>query len=151
MPLGRLVLVRKGSVYGAIRLNTYERGKQNLFKTTYYTTYDAWYQGDGSGEFGRNNVKHQAGKASQRLYGLGRMAFDFSSPEISCGTFNLLFAASGGIIFPNPAKDIGKQEIEFAPTKSTDISQVDVLMPRMKWYRRDKSRSCFDVPIDTLW
>lgn len=45
----------------------------------------------------------------------------------------------------------GDYGIELAPTKWTDISQVDVFDPRLIWYRYDENRKDLNIPVDKLW
>jgi hypothetical protein len=39
---------------------------------------------------------------------------------------------------------------ELAPTRWTDIREVNVFDPRVKWYKYDSLRKRVDIPIDKL-
>jgi len=40
---------------------------------------------------------------------------------------------------------------ELAPTPWTDIKDVNIKDPRIKWYKYDEKRERFFIPIDKLW
>jgi hypothetical protein len=65
--------------------------------------------------------------------------------------FNASQLCCGVIYFFSLSQKDGDYGIELAPTKWTDISQVNVFDPRLKWYRYDEKRKDTFIPIDQLW
>jgi hypothetical protein len=41
--------------------------------------------------------------------------------------------------------------IELAPTPWTDIKELNIKDPRIKWYKYDEKRERVFIPIDKLW
>lgn len=61
LPYGRILLARKDKEYCTIRYSKYwekNKGKEC------YASYESFYQGDGSGDFSKINVKHKKGEVS---------------------------------------------------------------------------------------
>ncbi len=153
MPLGRVLLIRKDSQYCPVKFTEAWTGKT---KFDFWSNYESYYQGDGTGDFSNENVQFTKGQLiTRRLVGLGKM---FSFPvgrqnyEIKCGPIKL-FWDTGWVYFydvgrPNAADSIIN---EMAPTKWRDNSQVNVFDPRLKWYRYDEYRKHIYIPTDQLW
>jgi hypothetical protein len=158
MPLEKILLVRKGSEYCAIKFtklwseNTSEIG--TLFVASgsdEYAMYELYYQGDKTGDFTKKNVKFKKEKLSYlKPRGIGRLAFTFGNQEIKCGTIELS-AISNSVSFYGEGQKEGDYGIELAPTKWTDISEVNVFDPRIKWYRYDENRERVNIPVEQLW
>ena len=152
MSPGRIVLVRYNLQYCAVKFTETWTGKTEHDK---FANYASFYQGDGSGDFLRNNVQLIKERlAERRLIGLGKM---FSFPagpqnlEIKCGPIRLFWSSAGTIYFRGHAKEEMDYGIELAPTKWTSIPDVNVFDPRLKWYRFDGRRKETHIPIDQLW
>jgi len=148
MPLGKIFLIRKSQFYGAVKLTKFWMGRT---KRHQYATYECWYQDDGTGDFSNKNVKFKAGKASSTLYGIGRFSFNFGNEEIRCGSFRLWWLGNGMVYFFKRGQEFLDYGIELAPTKWTDIREVDVFYPHLKWYKYNKDRPRTDIPVDKLW
>lgn len=159
MPLGKILLVRKGSEYCAIKFtkvwseNTSEVG--SIFVASgsdEYAIYESSYQGDKSGDFSKSNVQFKKDKLSfPKPRGIGRLAFSFGNKEIKCGSIKLEWFGKGSVYFYREGQKQGDYGIELAPTKWTDITQVNVFDQRLKWYRYDEKRLRVNIPIDKLW
>ena len=65
MPMGRIVLVRKDSQYGAIKFTETWEGETDFDS---FTKYESYYQGDGSGDFSKDNVQLNKALLAQRRY-----------------------------------------------------------------------------------
>jgi len=148
MPLNRIFLIRNGQLYGAVKLTEFGERKSKKNK---YTSYISWYQDDGSGDFNKKNVKNETRRATSKLYGIGRLSFNFGNEEIRCGTFKLWWWGNGMVYFFERGQEFGDYGIELAPTKWMDIQEVNVFDSRLSWYKYDKKRLRKDIHIDELW
>jgi hypothetical protein len=153
MPLGRVLLARKGKEYCAVKFLDSWTGKT---EQDWFARYESYYQGDGSGDFVKDNVEHrQAELSSPEPKGIGRLAFSFGNTDVVCGPIRMFWSRTtgkGGTLYcfarGQSPRDYG---IELAPTKWTRISDVVVSDRRLKWYRYDDKRGYLTVPIDDLW
>jgi len=148
VPLNRIFLIRKGTLYGAVKLTSYWKGK---IKYSEYTTYDCWFQQDGTGDFKKKNVEYENKTASNILIGLGRFSFNFGKDEIRCGPFRLWWPGKDMVYLFGVSQEPGDYGIELAPTKWINITEINVFDPKLKWYRYDLDRSRKDIPVDKLW
>jgi len=149
MPLGKILLVRKDLEYCAIKFTKFWTGKTEL---DWYANYESYYQGDKTGDFNKKNVQFKKEKLSfPKPRGIGRFAFSFGNKDVRCGPIKLFWFGQGWVYFYSSSQDEGDYGIELAPTKWTDISQVNVFDPRVKWYRYDEKRKDVNIPIDKLW
>jgi hypothetical protein len=153
MPLNKMLLVHKEESYCAVKFIKYWTEKDGKEK---YATYEVHYQQDGTGNFANKNADFSMEKASfLPLRGiLYPLIWQPGYPFIKCGNFKLNWdpwcdvchvCFFGG---PGPQGDYG---IELAPTPWTDIKEVNVNDPRIKWYRYDVNRKRVNIPIDQLW
>ncbi len=151
MPVGRILLVRKDSDYCAIKFTEFWTGKT---KEDLYAKYESYYQGDKTGDFSNKNIKFKKEdlswpKAKTSIF--GHPWAPGTKDEIRCGPIKLWWTGKGTVYFYKryqPESDYG---IELAPTKWTDISQVNVFDSRLKWYRYDEKRKDVIIPVDQLW
>ena len=149
MPLGYIFLIRKGSVYGAVKFTRYWKG---WIKYSDYTKYDCWFQGDGTGDFKKNNVIYQNKIASSILLGIGRFSFNIGKDEICFGPFKLWwYGPKGTVLFFGVSQDPSDYGIELSPTKWKDIKEINVFDSRLRWYRFNESRPRQDIPVNKLW
>jgi hypothetical protein len=148
MPIGKVFLIRKEKVYGAVKILNYQTSRGGR---SHYASYECWYQNDGTGDFLNKNAKFTLDKASSTLYGIGRFSFNFGNEEIRCGVFKLWWWEKGMVYFFGRGEKFGDYGIELAPTKWTDIREVNVFDSRLKWYKYDKNRPRSDIPVDELW
>lgn len=159
MPLGNILLVRKNSEYCAVKFTKFWLEKTSEVSTPFvaagsdkYALYESYYQGDGSGDFSKKNAQFKKEKLSfPKPRGIGRLAFSFSKKEIICDAIKLEWFGKGGAYFYGEGQKEGDYGIELAPTKWTDISQVNVFDQRLKWYRYDENRKDLNIPVDKLW
>jgi hypothetical protein len=151
MPLGKIVLVRKDSQYCAVKFTEAWTGETAF---DHFASYESYYQGDGTGDLSKNNVQFTKDQlAWRRRVGLGRLLTFPAGPqnlEVKCGPMKLFWSSGGSIYFRGHAKKEDDYGIELAPTKWTDISQVNVFDPRLMWYRYDGKRKDIYIPIDQL-
>jgi hypothetical protein len=149
VPIGIVLLARKDQEYCAIKFTKFWTGKT---PDDEYATYESYYQGNKTGNFAKENVKFKVGKLSRpRLRGIGRLSFSFGQKDIECGPVKLFWPGNSWVCFFNTNQKQGDYGIQLAPTKWTDMSQVNVFDPRLRWYRYDESRKDTIVPVDQLW
>lgn len=150
MPLGRILLIRKNSKYCAVKFTRFWTEKDGKEK---FATYEVYYKEDGIGDFSNKNLKVIKEKASLLpprgpFYPL---KWQPGNPEIKCRSLRLAWDYKGFVCFFERRDSPGEYGIELAPTKWADISQVNVLDTRLKWYRYDTKRKRMNIPIDQLW
>ncbi|HXX33668.1 MAG TPA: hypothetical protein VEM15_04255 [Thermodesulfobacteriota bacterium] len=149
--VGRIALVRNGSEYCAIKFTGAWKGEK---EGDYYSDYESYYQGDGTGDFDNRNVKIINEQLIRRhVIGFFSLSFPASRQnlDIKCGPTRLAWGFGSSIHFFATGQPQGDHGIELAPTKWTDISQVNAFDSRLKWYRYDAKRRRDIFPIDRLW
>jgi len=150
VPVGRIMLIRKGVQYGAIKFTNAWIGRFGWERATY----ESYYQGDGTGDFSKANVQVRNGRLSlskEHWVGGGHHINFWRDVDIRCGPLKLLWTYRTNVCFFSDSQEQGDYGIELAPTKWTAISQVNVFDPRVKWYRYDEKRRAQFIPIDQLW
>lgn len=149
MPLGKILLVRRDSDYCAIKFMKFWAGKT---EKDLYARYESYCQDDKTGDFSKLNVRVRKAELSfPKPRGIGRLAFSFGNKEIDCGPVRLFWSGQGAVHFYSEGQKQADYGIELAPTKWTDILQVNVVDPRLKWYRYDENRKRMNIPADRLW
>lgn len=158
-PLGRFLLIRNGKDACAVRFTGFHRGHDakpptifNSGEESLYAEYDWFYQGDGSGDFSKPNLKSGHSKLAEKpLLGIGRFSMRFTgSTVVVCGPLKLawIYPIQVGFHLSNSKKDdVGN---ELAPTRWKEISEVDSDNPHLNWYRFDENRDFVVIPLDEL-
>lgn len=173
VPLNRIILIRKDTNYCAVRftkcwseldeerfkkyprdnaesIDLVEFYRDNSEKK--YALYESYYQGDGTGDFANKNVQVTQGKAFWLPpVGPRLLSRQLGDPYVICGPYKLDWRYKTFVsVVPHKEhpKDYG---FEVAPTPWTDIKDVNVKNPRIKWYRYDIKRERVFIPIDKLW
>ncbi len=151
MPLGRIVLVRKGAEYCAIK---FTQAWTDKTEDDRYAICESYYQGDGTGDFLNKNAQFSKQKlVLRRLIPVIRYPAGCENLNIKCGSLKLGWYGNGSVLFYE-LKDHGTDAdygIELAPTKWTDIYQVNVFDPRLKWFRYYGGQWDTKLPLDQLW
>jgi hypothetical protein len=118
-----------------------------------FALYESFYQDDGTSDFTNNNVQMINGKAS--WYPLkGRSRFTLTQPGnpfIKFGPYKLTWQYKTVVGFMPPDEVEGGFGFELAPTPWTDIKEVNINDPRLKWYRYMAGREKVFIPIDKPW
>lgn len=149
MPLNRILLVRVGANYCALKFTKFWTEKT---EEDYFARYESYYQDDKSGDFAKPNVRLSENELSfPKPRGIGRFAFSFGQKDIHCGPVELFGFGKGTVYFFSSHQEEGDYGIELAPTKWKDISQVNVFEKRLTWYRYDPKRTNMEIAIDDLW
>lgn len=150
LPLGRMLLIRKGTHCCALRFTRFWTEKNGREE---YATYQVYYQCDGSGDFSNKNTTMIEGRASRLpLRGpFHPFLYQPGDPYIRCGPSRLTWQYKTAVGFMPPDKGMGDYGFELAPTPWTDIKEVNINDSRVKWYRYDEKRERLFIPIDKLW
>ena len=151
MPRDRILLVRRQSDYCAIKFTKFWTGKteEDLFAAV-----ESYYPNKKNGYFSGKNVEVRKEELSSPKAGWSLFGHPFAiglKEKIQCGPFTLWWIGRGAVYFFERSQTQGDHGMEFAPTKWTDISEVNVFDPSLKWYRYDESRQRINIPIDKLW
>jgi len=150
MPPGRILLIHKDNEYCALKFIQCWIEKEGKER---FATYEVYHQGDGTGDFSNNNVKITQGKATllQPRGLFYPLLWQPGNPEVKCGSLRLRWDYRGAVCFFERHRSPGEYGIKLAPTPWTDISQVNVLDSRLKWYGYDRQRKSVDIPIEKLF
>ena len=149
MPLNRFLLVRKDSAYGALKFKKFWTGKT---ENDFFAKYESYYQPNKTGNFLDKDAEFSEGELSfPKPRGIGRFAFSFGNKDIRFGSFVLFWYGEGSVYFYGSHQPEGDYGIELAPTKWTNISEVNVFDNRLKWYRYDPNRPNVIINIDDIW
>ena len=156
VPLGRIMLVRKGTQYCAIRFNNAWIEGSGWKSGWERAEYESYYQGDGTGDLSKGNVQLRKGEvhlSGGHWIGGGHYIHFWTDVDVRCAPIKLLWTYRTNLCFfsNSQAKEMRDYGIELAPTKWRDVSQVNVFDPRLKWYRYDETRQNEFIPTDELW
>ncbi len=140
--LGRILLIRKGSEFCALKFTNTWLGRR---PGEHYTSYEYYYQGDGSGEFSKENVKSGKGE----FFYPGRTVY-LGHPSYLPGRVDTIRFGKIKIewTYTTVVRFRGN---EVAPTPWTSITEVNLKDPRIRWYRKDRGRERTTMHIDQLW
>jgi hypothetical protein len=156
-PLGKFLLMRGDKGLCAIRFLDYQRGQDaqpptvfNSGEESHVARYEWLYQGDGSGDITKDNVKRGKGRVSSGpLKGIGRLASQSGDPYVKCGPFVSYWLPPTSVSFSSSIS-CSRARYELAPTKWDEMSQVDIRDPRLKWFRCDENRKSFRITSEEL-
>ena len=144
--------------YSAVRFTKAQRGHDakpgttfNSGEESFSAEYDWYFQGDGSGDFTQSGVLSGHEQLARKpLKGIGRFAFQTGQIYVKCGPFKLRWMFPTRVAFYSTGVTPGDYGIELAPTKWAEIKEVDVLDPRLKWYRYDANRKSVEIPLNNF-
>ena len=156
-PIGRFLLIRKDTETCAVLFKNFRRGGDakpgtafNTGEERLYADYDWYLQNDGSGDFGKENIKQGHDKVAYGpLVGIGRLAFQTTNQRISCGTIKLYWTYPDIVRFLSGSKVINAG-IELAPTPWSNISEVNAGDSDVKWFQMDQNRMTTIIPVSDL-
>lgn len=174
VPLERILLIRKDDCYCAIKFirnwTEIDEDRMKLSEKTAaagpvskkftedaatkkYAIYESYYQGDGSGDFSKTNVIKIKETASLLPYKGSIRPFinQPGNPYVKCNSIKLTWGYKKKVYFSPPNKKGADYGFELAPTPWSDISQVNVFDPKVKWYKHEDNREWIYMPIDRLW
>jgi hypothetical protein len=151
MPVGAFLLVRKSGHIGAIRVISI-----NPANTDYLgkTSYESYFQPDGSGSLVARNVVRQTGELNlQSSKGPGRGVYTYRPGPFKAQVGDWKFAFNTTSVMDMSDSSfwtgVGDHGYEFAPTSACDITEVDAHDKRLKWFRFDRNASVL-LPLAEL-
>jgi hypothetical protein len=139
------VLVRKGREIGAIRFIRIEQDAQGNGKSTYET----YFQGDGSGSFLNSNVVKRTGEIDIRpMRGIHEFAWQPGQNKLWVGKwwFGCYSPSLVNMSSHFSEKDEG---YEFAPTSAQNVAEIDASDKRLRWFRFNPDARIV-VPVSDL-
>jgi len=145
MPVNRILLIRKDTRIGAIK---FIRDGFWITKRFRYADYEEYCCNDENGNLAGSNINQEKRTASALFIISPLFLGNF---EVRCGPIKLFWSGGRNVHFYKGNQNEGDYGIELAPTPWTDISQVNLSDPLIKWYRYDGKRKRVNIPIDTLW
>lgn len=149
VPLNYIILVNREYEYGAIKFNDFWHGEDERDRYARYTSY---YRNNKSGSLLGHGVQVHCGELSfPKPRGVGRLSFSFGTKDVKIGPINLLWTGRGFVHFYSEGQAQRDYGIQLAPTKWTEISEVNVFDSRLQWYKYDSTRQRKIIPIDNLW
>ena len=156
-PFGKFLLMKGDKGLCALRFVEYHRGQDakppsvfNSGDESHFAQYEWFFQGDGSGDLGKQNVKTGKGRASVgALKGVGRLASQSGDPYVKCGPFIAYWLPPTSVSFSGGIS-CSRARYQLAPTKWQDIPELNPNEPSLKWFKCDESRKSFRIPIEQL-
>ena len=153
-PLGYFALVKLDNTYCAVKFIETGSSKEQDYR---YAVFEWHYQGDGSGDFSRPSAQHGQDKATwKHIPFIGRLSFQTGNIGVDCGDVHISWGGGTGLSFREARKDQTtedaiKRGIKIAPTKWTDVKEVNVSDKRLTWYGYDATRKDQSVPVESLY
>lgn len=176
LPLNRIILIRKDKRYCALKfvsawiemdeerlkLRADDIKKGGIIAETAreaaekkYAAYKSYYHKDGIPVFTSEGIQQKEGTASLLpLRGPFRpFVYQPGNGCVECGEFKLLWAYKTFVSFIPLGKSSSMRDygIELAPTPWTEIKEINIKDPRIRWYRYDETRKKTFISIDKLW
>lgn len=135
VPTGLFCVIRKGNERAAIRFTEVRKLKE---ESTGYAAYESYYRADGRGEF--TDADKREGTASVLGWGgFHPFSYQKGNAKVHAGPLTLEYNFPSCIWFTPYGRSAGDYGIEIAPTRWTDIRQVDANDPGLRWFRYDAS------------
>ena len=142
MPLGKFLLLRKNSQYGAIRFISIKEKN---------AVYEWYFQADKDSNLLNKGTQKGKGEVRDKYIPIiGRFSIQLGTLDIRCGSNLLEWSPPNWVYFystKDSQKDIG---IELAPTNYSDIVNMNLHDNKLKWYRFDENRKDFEIKLYEL-
>ena len=154
-PVGRLLLMRRGSDLCAVRFTEFHRGNDAKPRTWYhsrdesfYSEYD-WYEPEGDSQFSGPGVEtgHRT-VDRQPLIGFARIGFQLGTTEVECGSLAPEWTYPTDVNFIEGSRY--DYDLELAPTQWTEPGQINLQDPQLKWYRLNEDQPDTFIPLEEL-
>jgi hypothetical protein len=152
-PAGYFLLIRKDNTACAIRFTDFNISHLGAISKE-VAEYDYFGQTDGSSNFKKSNLNIGHGKLKQTDLGHSTPWIPPAQNDINtikCGALTLRWFGLVGVSFYEGAATTPDEGIELAPTKWSDINEIDFGDPKLTWYRYDKTRQYTQISIENLW
>jgi len=150
MPIGKYLLIRKGSDYCIIKFTKFWIGDT---ENDQFAEYESYYQDDKTGYFSNKNVQYRKDKLDRHkpTWSIFGHPMTTGNRNTRCGPIELFWSGRGSVYFHKLGQHQKDYGIEMAPTPWKHIAQIDVFNPHIKWYRYNESRDCSNILIDKIW
>ncbi len=145
MPIGRILLVRRGNETGAIR---FIKDWFIISKRFSRAEYESYIFTNPKEYMSANTLIRKKSIASWNF--IANFLF-WGNAEVKCGSIRMFWTGNRTVYFYSGDQYDGDYGIEFAPTPWMDISQVNLSDQRIKWFRYNGKRDRVNIPIDNLW
>src|SRR3989338_5344281 len=138
-PLGYFSLIKLDNMHCAVKFQetAWSKEQDPLFR---YAVFEWHYQGDGTGDFSSLTAQNGVGKATWKFVPfIGRFSFQTGNVGVDCGDIHISWGGGTFLSFREARRDQTEEEaikrgMRIAPTKWTDIKEVNVLDKRLTWY-----------------
>ncbi len=157
IPVGRFLLMRRDSDLCAIRFTAFHRGHdakpQTWFHSgheNFYADYE-WYWPEPNGNFRGPDIK-KGHRTLRRGAIVGLLFLNLGVPlgtdDVECGSLTPIWFYPTGIGFTKgPRFD---HDLELAPTQWTELTQINLSDPKLKWYRYNEDQPDTFIPLKEL-
>jgi hypothetical protein len=145
LPEKYFVLIRRGKEIGAVRFIRIEQDAMNNGKSTY----ESYFQGDGSGSFRNSNLVKRTGEIDIKpMRGIHAFAWQPGQNKLWVGKW--WFGCSTPSLMNMSSHFSEKDEgYEFAPTSAQTVAEIDASDKRLKWFRFNPDARTI-VPLSDL-
>jgi len=143
-PVGRFLLIRKGTEVCALSFRDFQRGEPPLLHRWFGASddeealtakYDWYFQSDGGGSFVTGTISSGTGTVSRGfVIGVAKLSFETRDLLVHCGSFDLNWDFPDFVAFFSGSwpKDQG---FEIAVSNWRKISDIRANDPSLTWYR----------------
>ena len=141
MPVGAFLLVRKNRELGAIHLVSVEPGNSEWLGKSVYESY---FQSDGTMSLSGPKAERQTADLNvQPSRGPGRGVYVYKPGGYKAKVGKWSFGFDGPMKMEMSDTSfwtgVGDHGYEFAPTSACNVSEIDALDKRLKWFRFDRN------------
>ena len=142
-PLGNFLLVRKGALRCAIRIDSFGYEGENRTATILrqsgsikVASYTSYYRSDGQDDLLKAGYRIYAGRLEDKpAIGLGRLATSSGAVHPECGELKVLWS------FPTWIEFYPDADVEIAITRIADPHRLRFSESKIRWFAIDKSTS----------
>jgi len=146
MPANFFVLVRKGREVGAVRFTKIEQDVKGIG----HSTYESYFQSDGSGSFLASNVAKRFGEIDIKPMRGVSHSLTWQPGQVKLRVGNWWFGCLSPSLFNMSSHFSEKDDgYEFAPTSAQNITEIDASDKRLRWFRFDPNAR-ISVPVSDL-
>jgi hypothetical protein len=150
VPEKMFLLVRKGTLLGAFHFTNME---SDLYRNGRCyegrSSYESFFQGDGSGSLIKKNVVKRSGSINiEPIKGIHPFAWQPGADKLRVG--NWKFGCMGNNVV-NMSLGFSEKDdgFEFAPTSAATLTEIDVTDKHLQWFKFD-AENRFIVPLTNL-
>jgi hypothetical protein len=155
MPVGRVLLIGRDSFVGAVKfIYNEERPDGRYSKYDYFEYEKGWFRKVREGEVSLKKPSTGFWAKLKGFLSFHENPFKLAGPPLNLRNFNL-FAIAGGsehsTVYFWSAPNVPDLKVRMAPTPWTEIGEVKLSDPRIRWFAYDDKESWKVIPIEKLW